>query len=125
MKNVIRKKLWCLMLGLFLISLSQDVNAQTETTSPLVQEIAATHDLTIYAPGTFSSDATITTLEAEGQDAVSKAEIVYYEAVSSDIQINGTSPEAALISNLRFIGEYESSSAAIKDLYNNTVSMLQ
>lgn len=123
MKNVIRRKLWCLVLGLFLISFSQDVNAQSDNTSAIVQEIAAAHDLTIYAAGTISSDILINTLES--QVPTSKAEIVYYEAVSSDIQLNGRAAEEALILNLRHLGEYITSSAAIKDLYNSTVIMMQ
>lgn len=123
MKNVIRRKLWCLVLGLFLISFSQDVNAQSDNTSALVQEIAAEHDLTIYAAGSISKDDLMTTLES--QVPTSKAEIVYYEAVSSDIEINNRAPEEALILNLRHLGEYITSSVAIKDLYNSTVTMMQ
>jgi len=125
MKKVIRKKLWFLVLGLFLFSMSQGVNAQSDITSEAIQEIATAYDLTIYASGTFSSNAAIDVLTAEGEIATSKAQIAYYEAVSSDIQLNGRAPEEALILNLQSVGEYETSSVAIKALYDNTVVMLQ
>ena len=111
-----------LMLFFCLLGFNQ-MNAQTDNTSAIVQEIAAQHDLTIYPLGTITKEDLTTILG--NQVPTNKAEIVYYEAVSSDVELRDRAPEEALILNLRYLGEYVTSSADIKTLYNNTVTMMQ
>lgn len=122
MKRIIGKKVWCLVLALFLVSLTQDVNAQSQES----QAIATQFGVTAYDYGSFESITTVSVLKAELQAAPDDdvASGIYTRNVVSYVE-NGVAPEDALLDALLLLENNGFSNSAIQSKYNATIILLQ